>query len=387
MITFRNFGKTTFAKLALATTMVMAGTAAQAGQFLYTGGHDIDNGRLAAFGHTSTYFTPDDAGWATALSGGNGPFDAVIIGENQHYYSISPSTQAAIAAYVSGGGRAIIVDDHNGNLDVLNSIFGFSASLAFGCTSDDSVAGTLQPAATGTSFAGGPASVAKISCTSGLVTSTLPPSAIPMYADDYFGTPATVTFVSQYGSGVLAQLGFDLYGSNDEGLLDDWYAVLDSAFRYAAIPTYANLRLSFSGPSTSVRGGSTVPVYARLDNYGRDSAKNTVVNINVNYPVGNASITAPAGWTCGTSTPEKGLVIQQVPAIQFHCTANSMPRSSVLFKLLITTPGSAAPNGFVTINGDASSASIDSVPGNNEASFKLYVKANAAIAPIKPPLN
>ena len=103
--------------------------------------------------------------------------------------------------------------------------------------------------------------------------------------------------------------------------------MLDSAFRYDAIPTYANLRLSFSGPSTSVRGGSTVPVYARLDNYGRDSARNPVVNINVSFPLGNASITAPVGWTCTTSGNEKAPSIQTyVPAVQFLCKASTMAR-------------------------------------------------------------
>lgn len=202
--------------------LAMAGTA-NAAHFLYTGGHDLDTTELSANQDTFTQFTPDDAGWAAALGGTYGSFDAIIAGEAQGYTSISASTQAAIANYVSNGGQVIVVNDHNGNINFYNSVFGYSATVNYGCNSDDSVAGTKTAAATGR-LAAGPAQLHNASCTAALNTASLPAGATPLYANTVLGTSVAVK--TTYGSGQVEWLGWD-YCCGAPSSDHDWYTVLD----------------------------------------------------------------------------------------------------------------------------------------------------------------
>lgn len=208
-------------KTAMLLGCLCAAGAANAAHFLYTGGHPIDPVRMGALGDTFTEFYPNDAGWATALSGGYGPYSAIVAGEQSGYTTISASTKSAIASYVSGGGQVIIVNDHNGNTAFLNSVFGYSAVAAYGCDSSEGVGSSKTAAAVGTNFAAGPAQLRNLSCTAALNAASLPSGVKTMYA----GTGTSQVFTANYGSGNMAWLGWD-YCCGSTAYEDDWYIVL-----------------------------------------------------------------------------------------------------------------------------------------------------------------
>lgn len=257
------------ARVALLLALVFSTSAAHAGNIFFSGGsHPLDSARLAAVGHTSTVFSDTDAGWAGVLSGANGSFDAILVGENI-YRSLSPATKSSIASYVTGGGRIIVASDHVGNTAFLNSVFGFATTLNYGCVSDESVAGSLQPAATGTEFAGGPATVANLSCTSALNSASLPAGAESIYS----GTGTSVAFGAEYGAGRVVWLGYDFYGSASTAMhIDDWYLVLDSSILFTGFFTTCSAE-GFTGsrltlcrqicevPQTATRLTSLIKLY------------------------------------------------------------------------------------------------------------------------------
>ncbi len=374
--------------------------------------HALDQDRLEALGHTMSVFPPTDDGWAAALAGAYGE-GVIVVGECQEYFEISPETQGAISSYVNSGKKIVVIGDHYGSVEFINPTFGYSANVVYGCKSGEDLAGTLTVAAAGTTFQNDPGELINLSCTSGLETASLPSGAKTFYAgeSEYYGGgertaarignanpsdistyPTSLVWANAYGSGTVAWLGYDFacWGCGPDGAYDDdWYIVLDSALRYTAYTGSANLRLGFSGPTTPVRANSPATIYARLDNYGRDTAQNPVVNINVGWPVSTASVSA-TGWTCtGGGMDNKTTQSSPPPAaLQFQCRADSglMPRGSLVFKVQLTTP-TTTPGGFVSISGDAGSDSTDPVPSNNTASFKLYVRSAPTISPVLPPVN
>ena len=230
-------------KTAMLLGCLCAAGAANAAHFLYTGGHPIDPVRMGALGDTFTEFYPDDAGWATALSGGYGPYSAIVAGEQSGYTAISAGTKSAIASYVSGGGQVIIVNDHNGNIVFLNSVFGYSAVVAYGCDSSEGVGSSKTAAAVGTNFAAGPAQLRNLSCTAALNAASLPSGVKTMYA----GTGTSQVFTANYGSGNMAWLGWD-YCCGSTAYEDDWYIVLHEtllpSFTTCAAEGYTGIKLT-----------------------------------------------------------------------------------------------------------------------------------------------
>lgn len=224
------------ARVALLLGLVFCANSAHAGRFLYTGGHGLDDARVSAIGHTYAQFPGNDAGWAAALAGSYGSFDAILAGEGAAY-SISPATRASIASYVSNGGRIIVASDHNGNVDFLNPVFGYATTVAYGCLDDESVAGSLQAAATGSTFAGGPPTVSNLSCTSALRLASVPAAARTLYAGSYAGSGTALAFAANYGSGRVVWLGWDYCCGRGTSQLDDWYLVLDNSIKFTGFFT------------------------------------------------------------------------------------------------------------------------------------------------------
>jgi hypothetical protein len=202
---------------------------AQAAHFLYTGGHTLRSQSLTALGYDFTEFTPDDAGWATALSGGDGPFDSIVVGESQRGYTLSPSTQSSIAAYVSGGGKVVIVSDHGAALTFLNPVFNYSAVQSYGCNYAEAINSSLDPIlAVHSGFASGAPNLRDLSCTSAIVSSSLPSTAHKLYR----APGNTLAFTTSYGAGQMIWLGWDYCCSNNAAskpFEDAWYFVLASA--------------------------------------------------------------------------------------------------------------------------------------------------------------
>ncbi len=218
----------TFSKLykgVLLLGCLVGAQSAQAAHFLYTGGHTLRSQSLTALGYDFTEFTPDDAGWATALTGGDGPFDSIVVGERQSGYTLSPSTQSSIATYVSNGGKVVIVGDHNASLSFLNPVFNYSAVESYGCNSGQDINSTLNPLlAAHSGFASGAANLRNLSCTSAIVTTSLPVGAHSLYR----ASGNTLAFTTAYGAGQMIWLGWD-YCCGSKSYEDDWYFVLASA--------------------------------------------------------------------------------------------------------------------------------------------------------------
>lgn len=236
-----------FVKTAMLLVCLCAAGTADAARFMYTGGHGLDAAAVSSFGDSYFTFTPNDAGWATALSGGYGSFDAIVVGEGSgrdYGPVLSASTKSSIAAYVSGGGHVIVVNDHYGNVDFFNSVFGYMTVAAYGCISDDSVGSTKTAAATGTRYAAGPAQLHNLSCTAALNTASLPAGAVTYYAGA--GTSQVVYF--KYGAGQLEWLGYDFYASVNPTYKSDWYTVLGKtllpAFTTCAAEGYVGAKLT-----------------------------------------------------------------------------------------------------------------------------------------------
>ena len=221
------------ARIALSLVLLISAGAANAARFLYTGGHGLDDPRVAALGHTYAEFSADDAGWAAALAGTYGPFSAILVGEDSGSTPLTLATTTAIASFVSGGGRVIIASDHNANAEFMNAVFGYSTTIAYGCEDADNVAGTRQAGAVGTSFAAGPAAVGNLSCTSALNSASVPASARKLYAGTFNAAPTTLAFAGGYGTGRLVWLGWDYCCGGSEAQNDDWYLVLDSAIKFS----------------------------------------------------------------------------------------------------------------------------------------------------------
>lgn len=262
------------ARAVLLLALVLCASSANAARFLYTGGHGLDSTRVSAIGHTYTEFAGDDAGWATAFSGGYGAFDAIMVGEAAGYYAISPSTQASIASYVSNGGRVIVASDHNGNVNFMNPVFGYATTVNYGCMDDESVAGAKQPGAAGTTFGGGPPTVSNLSCTSALNLASVPAGAQTIYA----GAGTSVAFGADYGSGRVVWLGYDFccsYGLADSAMKqDDWYLVLDNSIKFTGLFTtcaakgYAGAKLTLCRqvcevPQTLTKLAGLVQLYTK----------------------------------------------------------------------------------------------------------------------------
>jgi Ca2+-binding RTX toxin-like protein len=208
-------------------------TFASAARILYANGHDLDPTRLATFGgHTLVdpgggappeegFDGCSDSEWATALA--RTDFDVLVVGENAAgcVGSLNPATLTAIGDYVRAGHPYIQLGSHTDEDDFMNALFGFSTSNVSD-TSGETLTGTLQPAATGTPFAGGPATLTDPSATE--LESGTPGTTI------YSGPEGVWVFTASVGAGQMAYLAWDFCCGSDP-VEDDWYRVLDRAIQ------------------------------------------------------------------------------------------------------------------------------------------------------------
>jgi hypothetical protein len=227
--------------LSLALLAVLAfvlPASASAARILYADGHPLDATRLATFGGHTAVDPPgvdgfdgcSDEEWAAALA--RTDFDILMVGESAPGCigpdpgDLSPDTLAAIANYVRNGKPIIIAGAHTNEVDFLNAVFGFSTVNVLD-SSDEDITGEIQPAATGTPFAGGPPTLHANSATE-VLTGT--PGIAP-----YTGTspPGTWVFMAPFGAGTVTYLAWDFCCGTD-AFQDDWYRVLDRATRVSS---------------------------------------------------------------------------------------------------------------------------------------------------------
>jgi len=229
---------------------------ASAARILYASGHDLDPARFAAV-TSSTLAPPGEAGfdgcsdaeWAAALA--RTDFDVLMVGEDAaHDCSLTPETLAAIRDYVRNGKPIIFTGAHMDEAGSMNSIFGFNTTNVHD-SSDEVLAGTLQPGATGTPFAGGPPSLTDLSATellSGTPGTTL-----------YSSPEGTWAFTVPYGAGVVTYLGWDFCcgtgGEPGETYRNEWYRVLDRATKMSSSFTIDGIRRNKKKGTATITAG------------------------------------------------------------------------------------------------------------------------------------
>lgn len=175
---------------------------------------------LESLGHSVATFTgTSTVAWSSALAG----VDVLAIPEQEDsaiYPVLEAGARSAILSFVSSGGGLIINQDYE---DFLNDLFGWSLT-----TSGTSPWNLVPANASGTAFAGGPASLPYNDDTSSY--SGLPAGSICMYAD---ASSNCVVLVVPYGSGFVVLLGWDWYDAQPTGSLDNgWVAVLGNSMQF-----------------------------------------------------------------------------------------------------------------------------------------------------------
>lgn len=220
-------------------------SSAQAGGIYIDGGdHNSDYlARLTALGYTYTGFNSyGDASFMNAIANA----DTIIVGERHNVAgALSASTEAALSAFVAGGGKFIgssAYSTGSGMDELFNSSFGTSLVYSgIGCSG--TISDTLNTAAAaGTTFAGGPATLDDPSCTFSVASSSLPTGALDLYND---GTNTTV-FAQDYGSGAYVYLGWDFcVVCSSAADTAAWTSVLDSAIKYngSNVPAPASIAI------------------------------------------------------------------------------------------------------------------------------------------------
>jgi hypothetical protein len=240
---------------------------------------DTIQASLVSLGHTVTTFTGLTAADFTAALAGK---DVLVIPE-QEIGAIAPALSAAaktaIQNFVAGGGGLVISCDYR---DFLNGVFGYS--LVDGGSSTASI----TPAATGTAFAGGPATLPPHSFTLEFDTASLPSGAQTIYSD---GVGSTVTLIP-YGSGTIASLGWDWFnaaplGSQDSG----WLQVLDSAVEQVGVGPTAPSNLTITGGSVNENG-----TFNLVGSFSDPNAGDThTVTVSWGLGEGTTTVTLPVG--------------------------------------------------------------------------------------------
>lgn len=195
----------------------------QATLITYTGGHDINvsaanaGGVYLSTGTTNSGFGTSDAAMTNALTGGNGPFDALIIGENNS--SLSASARTEVSNFTLAGGHTVVLGAHGSEAAFLNDVFGTSVSAYTGSFS--SYLGDPITRVAGS----GPATLIGLNGSWFLDEVGVPGTIL--YERDAGGVAA---FVMDYGLGTLSWLAWDFCEcSAPDSDETDWYSVLGSS--------------------------------------------------------------------------------------------------------------------------------------------------------------
>lgn len=131
-----------------------------------------------------------------------------------------------------------------------------------------------------------------------------------------------------------------------------------------SVDASADLAVAISGPAALARGAAGS--YAiTVGNAGPSAAPSTVMAIDAGIAVANASLVAPAGWTC-----------VRIPSGSYRadCTADGAfaDAASATITLQVSTAGKLVGTGF-TVRASARSAANDPDAGDNAASLAVQV--------------
>ena len=179
---------------------------------------------LPALGYSNLVFSGiTDADFAAVLTKRTRALVIPELEDGDLFPDLSDSAQDVIRTYVQRGGLLIGFLSSTDFLNVVNGIFGFSidAPNSLGTAA-------ITPAAGGTPFAGGPATLPYNDDTSVMDPASLPAGALTIYADDNTGEPALV--VIPFGQGHIVIFGYDWYDGAPFGVQDGgWLEVLGRA--------------------------------------------------------------------------------------------------------------------------------------------------------------
>ena len=195
----------------------------QATLIAYTGGHGINEsaanagGVYLSTGSSTSGFGTSDVAMTNALTGGNGPFDALIIGENNS--SLSASARTEVSDFNLADGHTVVLGAHGSEAAFLNDVFGTSVSAYTGPFS--SYLGDPITRVAGS----GPATLIGLNGSWFLDEVGVPGTIL--YERDAGGVAA---FVMDYGLGTLSWLAWDFCECGGlESDETDWYSVLGSS--------------------------------------------------------------------------------------------------------------------------------------------------------------
>lgn len=240
---------------------------------------DTIQAALTAAGHTvQTFSGITKADFLAGLSGAA----VLVIPELENgdlNAALSTSARTLLQDFVQGGGGLIVAGDSGSNdTALLNAILG--ATIADGGASGLS---TIGGAASGTPFAGGPATLPNNNQVSTLLSASLPAGARRIYTSP--GANTTVALMND-GFGRAAYLGWDWFdgaplGSQDGG----WNDVLNRAV--AAVAPNSPLQIS-TGPFANdgdqdnlvLQVDPNNPILARLTDNGTLVRQYTIAAVN-----------------------------------------------------------------------------------------------------------
>ena len=170
---------------------------------------------------TSVVLTDENV--QNAFNGDFGLFEAIVVSES--ISQISPASYALFRQYVADGGCVIVTGSHaQGEAEFLNDTFEYNVSVV---TVNDVVdTFSIRPAAAGTQFQGGPATLVAVDLTSAY--SNAPGTVI------YSGSRGATLFTDEFGGGTVNVIGWDYCctegAPNTPQQVLDWYDVINRAF-------------------------------------------------------------------------------------------------------------------------------------------------------------
>jgi hypothetical protein len=106
------------------------------------------------------------------------------------------------------------------------------------------------------------------------------------------------------------------------------------------------------------------PFTVDLRNAGPYTAKEATMTLRGDAPAANVSIHSPAGWDCAVSPDGAG-------GFQAVCGATTLLAINVNqhFDVVVSVPARPNSTQFLTLTATAGSASVETAPANNMASY------------------
>lgn len=308
-------------------------------------------------GHSVATFSGIAAADFTAALAGKQVLIIPELEEGDLAPDLSPEALAAIADFVSQGGRLLVFGDSNPEVEaLLNAVFGFSLSVDGSPTQADKT-----PQAAGTIFENGTATIPYNNGTGYIQVSSLPAEAINVYNYNDGSEDFSVLTILPFGSGEIIFFGWDWYGSMppggpgdncEDGLDGGWQELL----ALALTGFEADLQISKVADAASVEEGDEVTFTITVTNNGPADATEVVVTDTLPVSATLVSATASQGGCVGTSP--------------VTCDLGDLADGATATVTLVVT---ADAEGTLTNQAEVSAANDDPDPANNTATASVTV--------------